>query len=235
MSFVAEVSYCPLCQSADCFICSSDKRRQYWRCQQCQLIFADPAALLDAAAEISIYQQHQNDPTDLRYRAFLNKLAAPLQQRLAKTALQGLDFGCGPGPTLSLMLAEAGQQMAIYDPYFANHPEVLSQQYDFICATEVIEHFYQPAREWQLWLQLLKPGGWLGLMTKITDHVSDFSNWHYKNDPTHVSFFSSETFAYLAKRDGLSLEIIGPDVILLKKLPGRLSGITDGQTIAKEC
>ena len=108
MSFVAEVSCCPLCQSADCFIYSSDKRRQYWRCRQCQLIYADPAALLDAAAEISIYQQHQNDPTDLRYRAFLNKLAAPLQQRLAKTGLQGLDFGCGPGPTLSLMLAEAG-------------------------------------------------------------------------------------------------------------------------------
>ena len=218
MSFVAEVSCCPLCQSADCLIYSSDKRRQYWRCRQCELIYADPAALLDAAAEISIYQQHQNDPTDLRYRAFLNKLAAPLQQRLAKTGLQGLDFGCGPGPTLSLMLAEAGQQMAIYDPYFANYPEVLSHHYDFICATEVIEHFYLPCREWQLWLQLLKPGGWLGLMTKLTDHVADFANWHYKNDPTHVSFFSSDTFAYLAKRDGFALEIIGPDVILLRRL-----------------
>lgn len=219
---------CPLCEHADCFIFSADKRRQYWRCPVCQLVFADPGALLDAAAEISIYQQHQNDPTDARYRAFLNKLAAPLQQRLATPGLQGLDFGCGPGPTLSLMLAEAGQQMSIYDPYFADNPQVLTRQYDFICATEVIEHFYQPAREWQLWLQLLKPGGWLGLMTKITDQVSDFANWHYKNDPTHVSFFSSETFAYLAKRDGFSLEIIGPDVILLQKVSGRSIGIASG-------
>lgn len=228
MSFVADVSCCPLCQSVDCFIYSSDKRRQYWRCQQCQLIFADPAALLDAAAEISIYQQHQNDPTDQRYRAFLNKLAAPLQQRLTKTGLQGLDFGCGPGPTLSLMLAESGQQMSIYDPYFADNPQVLTQSYDFICATEVIEHFYQPAREWQLWLQLLKPGGWLGLMTKITDQVTDFANWHYKNDPTHVSFFSSKTFAYLAKRDGFTLEIIEPDVILMQKIAGNVVGNVAG-------
>jgi len=214
----ATTSVCPLCQDNGCRVFSSDKRRQYWRCPRCQLIFADPSSLLDAAAEVSIYQQHQNDPTDVRYRAFLNKLVAPLQQRLAKTGLQGLDFGCGPGPTLSLMFSEAGQQMSIYDPYFADNPGVLKQQYDFICATEVIEHFYQPAREWRLWLQMLKPGAWLGLMTKLTDQVSDFTTWHYKNDPTHVSFFSSETFAYLAKRDGLSLEIITPDVIMLQKL-----------------
>jgi len=221
---LAAAPCCPLCDNADCSIYSADKRRHYWRCSQCQLVFADPSALLDAAAEISIYQQHQNDPTDARYRAFLNKLAAPLQQRLGKTGLQGLDFGCGPGPTLSLMLTESGQQMSIYDPYFANDPQVLTQQYDFICATEVIEHFYLPSREWQLWLQLLKPGGWLGLMTKLTDQVTDFANWHYKNDPTHVSFFSSETFAYLAKRDGLALEIIGPDVILLHRNAGTQVG-----------
>jgi len=209
---------CPLCSAAACQPFSQDKRRQYWRCDNCQLIFADPTTLLDAAAELSIYQQHQNDPADERYRAFLNKLAAPLQQRLAGVGFHGLDFGCGPGPTLSLMLTETGQQMSIYDPYFADNPEVLTQQYDFICATEVIEHFYQPAREWQLWLNLLKPGGWLGLMTKLSDQVSDFGNWHYKNDPTHVSFFSSHTFAYLAARDGFRLEILGPDVILLQKV-----------------
>jgi SAM-dependent methyltransferase len=208
---------CPLCLSANCQIYSEDRRRQYWHCAQCELIFADPTALLNAEAELNIYQQHQNDPQDQRYRAFLNKLAAPLLQRLP-SSMKGLDFGCGPGPTLSLMLAEAGHQMAIYDPYFANEPKVLTGQYDFICATEVIEHFYRPAQEWQLWLQLLKPGGWLGLMTKLTDEVDDFKSWHYKNDPTHVSFFSTTTFEYLATRDGFELEILGPDVILLHKV-----------------
>jgi hypothetical protein len=55
-------------------------------------------------------------------------------------------------------------------------------------------------------------------MTKLTDNVADFSQWHYKNDPTHVSFFSRHTFAYLAERDGFSLEIIGPDVILMQRI-----------------
>jgi hypothetical protein len=218
MSLFRPASRCPLCQHPDCLVFCQDKHRQYWRCPVCQLIYADPSALLAAEAEIKIYQQHQNDPADARYRAFLNKLAAPLQQKLAHNSLQGLDFGCGPGPTLSLMLSEIGHQMAIYDPYFANKPEVLATHYDFICATEVIEHFYQPAQEWQLWLNLLKPGGWLGLMTKLTDNVAEFSQWHYKNDPTHVSFFSRHTFAYLAERDGFSLEIIGPDVILMQRI-----------------
>lgn len=222
MQVFKSVSCCPLCLAAECQPYSEDRRRQYWRCLTCQLIFADPAALLDADAELSIYQQHQNDPFDERYRTFLNKLAAPLQQRLAAPTMDGLDFGCGPGPTLSLMLAEAGHRMSIYDPYFADEPEVLTRQYDFICATEVIEHFYQPAREWQLWLRLLKPGGWLGLMTKLTDQVTDFANWHYKNDPTHVSFFSSATFAYLAKRDGFRLEILGSDVIVLQKIASNM-------------
>lgn len=217
MHEISPASCCPLCQCPEGSVYSSDQKRQYWRCPRCQLIYADPTTRLSPEAEVSIYQQHQNDPADLRYRAFLNKLAAPLQQKLASNTLQGLDFGCGPGPTLSLMLAEVGHQMAIYDPYFADYPAVLQQQYDFICATEVIEHFYQPSREWQLWLDMLKPGAWLGLMTKMTDQVTDFSLWHYKNDPTHVCFFSRETFAYLAQRDGLTLEIIGPDVILMQK------------------
>jgi len=32
-----------------------------------------------------------------------------------------------------------------------------------------------------------------------------------------VSFFSRETFRYLAKRDGLKVEFVGNDVILLRK------------------
>jgi len=44
---------------------------------------------------------------DPRYRRFLARLAEPLIAHLPKGA-RGLDFGCGPGPTLSLMLREAG-------------------------------------------------------------------------------------------------------------------------------
>ncbi|MEJ2766466.1 class I SAM-dependent methyltransferase [Photobacterium sp. MCCC 1A19761] len=208
---------CPLChhQSADVFV--EDRLRAYFRCQACALIFADPAALLAPEDEKAVYDQHENNPTDQGYRRFLNRLAEPLSERLGPAPLDGLDFGCGPGPTLSVMLAEMGHRMAIYDPYFADEPAVLETTYDFVTCTEAIEHFYTPAREWSRLLNMVKPGGWLGLMTKLATDAEAFARWHYKNDPTHVSFFSRETFCFLARRDGLSVEFVGNDVILLRK------------------
>ena len=132
-------------------------------------------------------------------------------------ALQGLDFGCGPGPALAAIFVEAGFNMSVYDPYFAPDEIVLTGQYDFVTCTEAIEHFYQPHKEWELLVSLVREGGMLGIMTKLARDVEAFSRWHYKNDPTHVSFFSKETFLYLAKRDGLSIEFVADDAIILIK------------------
>ncbi|WP_028116594.1 class I SAM-dependent methyltransferase [Ferrimonas senticii] len=207
---------CPLCLNPHPSHYHQDKRRHYFQCPECQLVFADPAALLPQSAEKQVYDQHQNNPDDHGYRRFLNRLAEPLLERLPLQQ-QGLDFGCGPGPVLALMLQEAGHQMATFDPYYAPDRSVLRRSYDFITCTEAIEHFYQPRREWQLLLQLLKPGGYLGLMTKLVRNRDAFAQWHYKNDPTHVCFFSEATFRYLAERSQLRLEILGNDVILLQK------------------
>ncbi|MCG7496752.1 class I SAM-dependent methyltransferase [Vibrio sp. Of7-15] len=208
---------CPLChhqQTSDFF---QDKRRRYYRCEQCWLIFVDPNDRLDSGTEKAHYDQHENDPQDQGYRRFLSRMSEPLLARLAQPNLEGLDFGCGPGPTLSLMIEEAGHQVALYDVYYAPDERVLSKQYDFVTCTEAIEHFYTPSKEWELLLSLVKPGGWLGIMTKLARDVDAFSTWHYKNDATHVSFFSRETFLYLAKEHELAIEFIGNDVILLRK------------------
>ena len=210
---------CPLCLNTATAHYHTDKIRQYWHCPVCQLVFASRQSLLTNDAELAIYQQHQNDPADAGYRQFLNKLALPLLERLGKAPLMGLDFGAGPGPTLYLLLEQGGHQVSNYDPYFAPDAQLLQQSYDFICSTEAIEHFYQPATEWQLWLKLLKVEGWLGLMTRLRpEHTADFAKWHYKNDPTHVSFFHADTFHWLAQRDGFSVEIIGPDVVILQRM-----------------
>lgn len=207
---------CRLCQSTDVAHFHQDKHRGYLRCQQCLLVFVDEASLLPLAQEKAIYDQHQNHPEDLGYRRFLNRLASPLLQRLGDAPQKGLDFGCGPGPTLSLMLEHAGHTVALYDPIYYPHTHALKQQYDFITCTEAIEHFHYPHKEWQQLLALLKPGGWLGIMTKLVIDQAAFQNWHYKNDRTHVSFFSSETFAYLAQKYGLQWEILGGDVIIMR-------------------
>ena len=207
---------CPLCDHPQSHAYHSDKVRDYFQCDRCALVFADPASRLDAAAEKAIYDLHQNDPDDLGYRKFLSRLTTPLCARLT-TGSEGLDFGCGPGPTLGLMLSEAGMTVSNYDPFYADTPALLQRRYHFVTATEVIEHCHRPAREWPLLLQLLQPGGTLALMTKLVIDADAFSRWHYKNDRTHVSFFSRATFDFLAQRDGLNVEFIGNDVIMMQK------------------
>lgn len=206
---------CPLCQSPVTDF-HSDAKRRYFRCGDCALVSADPASHLDAAGEKALYDIHDNQPDDPGYRRFLSRLVSPL---LAKVAVGsgGLDFGCGPGPALAAMLREAGMTMALYDPFYANHPEPLTRQYDFVTCTEVVEHFNHPAQSWETLAGLVKPGGWLGVMTKLVINQQRFANWHYKNDPTHVSFHSEATFAWLAKRFGFSWQRVDNDVLLLQK------------------
>ncbi|HPQ94215.1 MAG: class I SAM-dependent methyltransferase [Thiothrix sp.] len=216
---------CPLCHGSTDFYWA-DRVRHYFQCCCCQLVFADPATRLGPAAERRVYELHRNSAEDAGYRRFLMRLVEPLTQRLGIDAgkgsadgatLQGLDFGCGPGPALSVLLEARGCCMQLYDPFFAPDRRVLAARYDFITCTEVVEHLYTPAREWALLLQGLKPGGWLGIMTKLVLDREAFVHWHYKNDPTHVSFFSRPTFRFLAARDGLMPEFVGRDVILLRK------------------
>jgi SAM-dependent methyltransferase len=207
---------CPLCGAESLGVYHRDKHRDYWQCHQCHLVSVAPAFHLDAESEKSIYDLHENHPSDSGYRRFLSRLTVPLAARIAPDA-HGLDFGCGPGPTLSLMMEEQGFRMAVYDVFYFPQKSVLESSYDFITATEVIEHLYSPGQVWQQWLTLVKPGGYIGIMTKLVKNLDAFTRWHYKNDLTHVSFFSRETFCFLAERDTLEIEFIGSDVILLRK------------------
>lgn len=208
---------CPLCSYPNTRDFHQDSDRTYLRCPACNLIFVNRAALLEPEEEKARYDLHQNHPDDPRYLNFLNQLAEPLLERLDPPPLTGLDFGSGPGPTLSIMLAEQGYQMQIYDPYYAPHRHVLKETYDFVTCSETIEHFYTPHHEWRLLVDLVKPGGWLGIMTLLLSSPDQFPNWYFKNDLTHVSFFSRETFRYLSVQDHLSVEFIGDNVILFHK------------------
>jgi hypothetical protein len=113
------------------------------------------------------------------------------------------------------MLREAGYTVALYDSFYRPDAGALEDSYDFICATEVVEHLHRPGTELARLWALLKPGGWLGLMTKLVRDRPAFAGWHYKNDPTHVCFFSEQTWQWWAQRQGTPLHIVGADVILL--------------------
>lgn len=209
---------CPLCGATGAPFFLQVNHRAYYRCSTCWLVFVSPESYLPPAAERAHYDLHENDPADERYREFLNRLCAPLLRRLSPHS-QGLDFGCGPGPTLSVMLEEGGHQVALFDPFYADDPAAFEQQYDFITASEVVEHLHHPAAELERLWSCLKPGGVLGIMTKLVTNPTAFAAWHYIQDPTHVCFFSTETWHWLASHWEAAFEQIGADVALFVKPP----------------
>ncbi len=209
--------HCPLCNNLTTSHFHRDKKRDYWRCGNCYLVFVDDQQQLDLATEKAIYDLHQNQANDLGYRQFLSRLAEPLLAQLT-TPKNGLDFGCGPGPVLAEMLTEAGHTMNLYDLFYANDPERLAISYDFVTCTEVVEHFRNPQREFQRLFELLKPQGYLAIMTKLVIDAEAFSRWHYKNDQTHISFFSRETLQWLATHYQAELNFFANDVAIFKLL-----------------
>ncbi len=207
---------CPLCVSNQISFFHQDARRDYLRCQNCLLVFVPKVGHLDPIAEKAQYDLHQNSPDDPGYRKFLSRLFNPLSDRLQPGSC-GLDFGCGPGPTLSVMFDEAGFEMTNYDIFYAPDKEALNRRYDFITATEVVEHLSQPGQVLQKLWQMLLPGGYLGIMTKQVVDVEAFARWHYKNDPTHIAFFCRQSFIWLADQWQVAPEFIGSDVVFFKK------------------
>ena len=219
MSTPLDAPRCPLCRSENADLFFEDKRRRYLRCRHCRLVFVPQRYWLSPEAEKATYDLHQNDARDPGYRRFLSRLSRPLAERL-EAGRKGLDFGCGPGPTLSVLLEEQGHGVDLYDPFYCNDPSVFDKTYDFICATEVVEHLHDPDREFQALFRMLNPNGWLGMMTKLVIDLHAFSRWHYIRDMTHICFYSRPTFAYLAQRFDARLHMIADDVILLHKAAG---------------
>ena len=224
-TFTAEptaVEQCPVCRDPNTqpFLRVSDK--DYWRCGVCQSTFLTAQDYLTTEEASARYALHENNPNDAGYRKFLSKLVDPLLNRLAPGSA-GLDFGCGPlfgdneAPAMASMLREAGHSVALFDPTFAPDLEPLSGTYDFITASEVVEHLHCPADEFDRLGELLRPGGLLAVMTGFQSDDAEFGNWHYRRDPTHVVFYREETLRLVAERRGWTCEIPSKDVAFMRK------------------
>ena len=205
------MSSCPLCHH-ETVAFSQDKSRPYVRCSQCFLVSVPAAFYLDEIAEKAHYDCHNNDVADVGYQQFLSRTLTPLIARIKPDAT-GLDFGCGEGAVLSKMAAAQGIKVVNYDLFYHPDTQVLSQQYDFVCLTEVIEHIANAQALMTQLSTLLLPGGILAVMTKQVPSLDKFNNWYYKIDPTHINFYSIETFQWLALQQGWQLEIIDSDVV----------------------
>ncbi|WP_127718109.1 methyltransferase domain-containing protein [Halobacteriovorax sp. HLS] len=208
------MNICPLCHESKNIHYFKD-RRTFLRCLSCNLVFVEREDLLPINEEKKIYDLHENDPDDIRYHEFLNRLLIPMNKYIKGI---GLDFGCGPGPVVSQILKDRKTEVFEYDPIFNNNLDILNFEYDYIICSEVIEHIYETEKSIELLLKLLKPLGALGVMTSFyPDDMSKFKGWGYKNDPTHVRFFSEDTFRWIAIKYNLEIEIPRKNVVILKR------------------
>jgi SAM-dependent methyltransferase len=202
------VTNCPLCSSNSPFFLE-DRRTSFYKCSGCGSIFRDPADDLPFEQEKARYLTHNNCPVDPGYCAFVAPIIGEVK-KLFLPSHQGLDFGAGPVPVIAKLLQNQGYQLEAYDPFFHDRPELLQEKYDFITACEVIEHFRDPAGEFERLRSMLKPEGVLLCMTLLYEDKIDFARWHYKNDRTHRFFYSRQALEWVKERMGFaSLKIQG--------------------------
>ena len=207
---------CPLCHCPDHGLYCEHETGEYRLCSECSLVFVLPHVHLNAQEEKARYDLHTNASDDAGYRKYLTKVLDPVVDRIKKGSF-GLDFGSGPGPTLSLMFEEGGHKMNIYDPFYAKDEEVLQQKYDFITSTEVIEHLYDPKSVMDSLWGMLNEKGLLCFLTQPYPSQEEFAAWYYKNDPTHVCFFTLETMQYLEKKWHARCEVVGKDIFIFTR------------------
>ncbi len=161
------------------------------------------------------YDLHVNQPDDIDYLQFLESFISPLLKRIPQNS-QGLDFGSGPVPVLSMLLEQKGLSMKQFDPYYSKNETVLTKIYDFIVCVETVEHFFHPDQEWKKLMRIVKNKGWIGIKTEMFMPETEFSSWYYKGDKTHVCFYSPETFRWLADFYHLKLEIEENSLVFLQ-------------------
>ncbi len=203
-----------------CPLCFSDKleniESKYQQCLICQGIFMLPDFRLNAQAEQMRYETHQNDINNPGDRKFVSPITDAVIREYT-TQHKGLDFGAGTGPVICAVLQEHQYQIVPYDPFFHPNEVVLGEKYDFIACCEVMEHFFRPHEEFKRLFAMLKAGGTLYCMTHLLDKNIQFEKWYYRNDPTHVFFYNSETIAHIAYLFDIKYFTIENRLICFKK------------------
>lgn len=212
--------------TSNCPLCLSDKIKEklnaekpfpakYYHCSVCELTFIGREYLLNQSTEKSRYDFHENNIEDAGYTNFLNRLIAPTKNFITSSDI-GLDYGSGPEPVLAELMQRDGFKVDIFDPIYAK--KSIEKSYDFITSTEVIEHFHEPRKSFDHMLSLLNSNGVLALMTSILNDSIDFKHWSYRYDDTHVSFYSNETFIWLANHYKLELIHSEKNVRIFRKI-----------------
>ena len=211
---------CKICQTNSTPLVDQKTSKTYYKCLNCEYIYLDKNFYIDIESEKKHYDKHHNNLESLGYVKMFEDLVTEFvipQKTFINTAL---DFGCGEGEVLPIVLERNDISCDRYDLFYFPKKVYEDKKYDLILSTEVIEHLQNPTEILVELLSHIKKDGFLVLMTALRPLEDEkFLKWWYIRDITHIGFFTIKTFEYLAKE--LNLIIVkhnDKNTIMFQKL-----------------
>ena len=204
-------------------VCVKNRKstKYFFRCPTCDFAFLDRTQLLDSSDEKERYLLHQNSESNFGYMDWLGTIVNETMSVIDLKGKNILDYGCGHTPILPKILKDKEPQISnidYYDLYF--FPDLNAQKkYSCIFSIEVFEHFNDVYKEIKQAFSFLEDGGYFVLSTGFLPDENKFASWWYIQDATHISFFSEQTFKWLAEKYSLKQVFSnGKNLVIFQKL-----------------
>lgn len=211
---------CKICNTLSEILEDKKTNKIYHKCSTCRYISLDDKFYIDETHEKSHYDKHHNNLESLGYVKMFEDLVFDFVKPLHVDIKIALDFGCGEGEVLPIVLERNGISCDRYDLFYFPKKVYEDKKYNLICSTEVFEHLENPLEIFKKLLLHIEPNGYLLLMSAFHPNDDDkFLKWWYIRDITHIGFFNLDTFEYLAKK--LNLRIVkhnSKNTIMFQKL-----------------
>lgn len=169
----------------------------------------------------------KNIPNPLKYLAYQESNYYPVYSYIKnKNKLKILEVGCGYG-YLSYALHKAGHKVTAIDiatgainfakqnfgDYFhktnlKEFSQQITEKYDLIIATEVIEHLEDPNDFIATSAKLLTPKGCILLTTPDKDYSNSNAIWQTDLPPVHLSWIGKAGINVLAKKNKMEVQFV---------------------------
>jgi pseudouridine kinase len=203
---------CKCCNSQiNSQFCVKDKK--YYYCDFCKSVFLSEEFLLSEENQLDRYLLHNNTLEDNGYKTYLEKFFEEVLSATKEKNHTYLDYGSGPNPCLVELVKQKYCDFEViegWDLFFTKDFTPKENFYSLITCLEVAEHFENPIESFKHIYSLLKTGGILAVQTQIFYSEDDFektskkfATWWYKEDTTHVTFYSKEGLITCCKNAGL--------------------------------
>lgn len=192
---------------------------EYRYCSKCGLVQALPRFFPDPIKEKKRYLKHNNTIQNKGYVKYLEDLVISSVAPYLRKGSRILDYGCGPVPVLSSLLESKGFRVTPYDPYFYTDRAWETKYFDAVVSVEVFEHLQDPQAAVKEILSVLDKEGIMIVRTLLHNENKDFfSTWWYRQDFTHITFYSEKTFRFITETFPLKIITIrnGSEIILAK-------------------